>query len=184
MGDRAPTRSDNHPPQRPPRPPTQASKSLEAGGGPFPHISASGSGHGLSSLPASVDPGLLFASNQTEAETVATGLSMVNGTRPLIDMDYQQAAGAEGHGLLSPAEAAARAKSRRLVYMCGFCASLTSILLGYDVRIASWRGVGCVLGGIGSGSSHTHHRHQTNHTTDGRWASCRWRGATWTSSSR
>jgi hypothetical protein len=88
-----------------------------------------------------VDPGLLFASNQSQAETVATtttaGLSTVNGTRPLMMMDqtaYQQAADGLGPGPFSPAEEAARAKSRRLVYMCGFCASLTSILLGYDVR--------------------------------------------------
>lgn len=46
-------------------------------------------------------------------------------------MDYQQQTGVEGESLLS---AAAKARSRRLVYMCGFCASLTSILLGYDVR--------------------------------------------------
>lgn len=126
-----------------PRAHPQGSKSLEAGGAPSPPISGAS---GLSRLGASarggVDPGLLFASNQSQAETVATtttaGLSTVNGTRPLMMMDqtaYQQAADGLGLGLgpFSPAEEAARAKSRRLVYMCGFCASLTSILLGYDV---------------------------------------------------
>lgn len=115
----------------------QGAKSLDSGSGlPHPHISASGSGHGLSSLVVAADPGLLFASNQSHAETetvastTTAGLSTLNGTRPLI-MDYQQA-GLEAEGLL--AAAAAKRRSRRLVYMRGFCASLTSILLGYDVR--------------------------------------------------
>jgi sugar porter (SP) family MFS transporter len=71
---------------------------------------------------ATTDPGLLFASNQSNitATTAAT-----------TNMDFQNI---EAESLLS---AAAQRRSRRLVYMCGFCASLTSILLGYDVGIMS-----------------------------------------------
>jgi hypothetical protein len=100
------------------------------------HVSASGSGAAYTPTGGGGgDAGhLLFASNQsqaTAASSTVTGLSTAAGTRPLI-MDYQQTVEAES--LLS---AAAHRKSRRLVYMCGFCASLTSILLGYDVGIMS-----------------------------------------------
>ncbi len=74
--------------------------------------------------PLPTDPGLLFASNQSNATAstiTTTGLTM----------DYQTV---EQESLLS---AAAQRKSRRLVLLCGVCASLTSILLGYDVGVMS-----------------------------------------------
>ncbi|KAM3576673.1 hypothetical protein VYU27_001476 [Nannochloropsis oceanica] len=63
-----------------------------------------------------------FASNGTASTITIPGSDI---------MDPQKV---EEESLLSEA---ARRKSRRLVYLCGFCASLTSILLGYDVGVMS-----------------------------------------------
>jgi len=71
---------------------------------------------------APTDPGSQFASNDTASTITIPGSGI---------MDYQTV---EAESLLSEA---ARRKSRRLVYLCGFCASLTSILLGYDVGVMS-----------------------------------------------
>ena len=103
------------------------------------HASASGTPTGAA---MAMEPGLLFASNQSQTTVASSTLTVATGgaaaTRPL--MDYQHSL-VEGEGLLS---LAAKRKSRRLVYMCGICASLTSILLGYDVRVSCVPAPPCV----------------------------------------
>lgn len=85
----------------------------------------------LEAKPSEAGPNQDLATSTSRDEFASDGTAS-SITIPGSDiMDHQKV---EEESLLSEA---ARRKSRRLVYLCGFCASLTSILLGYDVGVMS-----------------------------------------------